>query len=110
MATRGQGSFSSFDQSNGSIQFEAFKATIDPDEASTVCRINRALRSFLKPQYGSPPSAQIVLDAMMGRSQGFQVVHRYSGLFVYCMRTPAGEPLWRYMKLFRSDSRLSDMF
>jgi len=89
-----------FQQSYG---FEAKKETIDPDVASSIRRIDQALRSFFKPQYGSPPSARIVLDAMMGLSQGFQVVHRYSGLFLYCMRQPAGDPLRRYMTLFRSE-------
>ena len=92
-----------FNQSNGSTKFEAMKATIDLNVASTVRRIDQALRSFFKPQYGSPPSARIVLDAMMGLSQGFRVVHRYSGLFLYCMRQPAGDPLRRYMTLFRSE-------
>jgi hypothetical protein len=92
-----------FHQSNGSTKSEAMKATIDVDTASMVRRIDGALRSFFKPQYGSPPSAEIVIEAMMGLSPGFQVVHRYSGLFLYCMRKPAGDPLRRYMTLFRSE-------
>ena len=74
--------------------------------ASPVRRIDLALRSFFKPQYGSPeslPSAQEVIDAMTGCSQGFQVVIRYAGL-VYCTRTPAGDPFRRYRTFFRFES------
>jgi len=74
----------------------------DVDE--TRRQINQALCRFFKPQFGSPeypPSARVVLEAMKGSSQGFQVVKRSSGL-IYNMRTPAGDPLRRYMALFRS--------
>ena len=92
-----------------SSHFDTSKATraiIDMDVAATVRQIDQALRSFFKPQYGSPPSAQIVMDAMTAgsSSQVVQVVHRYSGL-IYSKRMPAGDPLRRYMTLFRSESR-----
>jgi len=80
------------------------------DVDDTLRQMDHALRRFFKPQYGSPespdspPCARVVLDAMMGSSQGVQVVQRYSGLNLYNMRTPAGDPLRKYMALFRSEA------
>jgi hypothetical protein len=80
------------------------------DVGFLLCQIDHALRRFFKPQYGSPespdspPSARVVLDAMMGSSQGFQVVKRFSSLSLYNLRTPAGDPLRKYMALFRSEA------
>ena len=79
------------------------------DVDDTLSQIDQALRRFFKPQYGStespgsPPSARVVLNAMMGSSQGLQVVKRFSGLNLHNIRTPAGDPLRRYMALFRSE-------
>jgi hypothetical protein len=73
-------------------------STLNP---ATVHRIERAVNSFFKPWFGSPPPVQDFLDAMTPKLGQFKVVRCYSDDRLYFVRSASGDPLRRYTTLFR---------
>jgi hypothetical protein len=73
-------------------------STLNP---AIVHRIERAVNSFFKPWFGSPPPVQDFLDAMTPKLGQFKVVRCYSDDRLYFVRSASGDPLRRYTTLFR---------